>query len=334
VAAATLCYATSSVAASEQNALAPAGIQALRIVQLWNLTLVVCGIVFGLVLLALIVVLMRSTRATRNTPPDLSSLAHPEPRARRAVHLATALSVVALAGLVGADIYTDRALSGLPVADALRVQVIGHQFWWEMRYLDSGGKTDFVTANELHVPVGRPVIIDLKSSDVIHTFWVPNLHGKKDMIPGRDAMIEVRADQVGTYRGQCAEFCGVEHALMAFFLTADTQADYDAWQLARRQPADSVIEGALRPGRDLLFAHACASCHTVRGTAAAGTVGPDLTHLASRPTLAAGTIANNPANLAKWITDPHSIKPGTTMPPTTMTAAQADALVTYLDSLR
>jgi len=155
-------------------------------------------VTFALVLLALIVALWRSSQAARKeavTAPVQDRRDDTGPR--RAVRFATIVSIMALVGLVTADIYTDRALSRLPVADALRIQVIGHQWWWEMRYLDENGNTAFVTANEMHVPVGRPVVIDLKSPDVIHTFWVPNLHGKKDMIPGRDASISLRADQPG-----------------------------------------------------------------------------------------------------------------------------------------
>jgi cytochrome c oxidase subunit 2 len=334
VLAAFLCWGGAVEAADNQNVLIPTGIQSARIVQLWNLTLVVCGVAFALVLLALIFAILKPGRGAPDTPPDMSSDERDEPGPRRAVRLATIASVIALVGLVVADIYTDRALSRLPVSEAVRIQVVGHQWWWEMRYLDDQGSTDFVTANELHVPVGRPVIIDLKSPDVIHTFWVPNLHGKKDMIPGRPSTIELRADQVGAFRGQCAEFCGSEHALMAFFLTADTPADYENWLQRGRQPAAPVPDGRLRQGQELFAHHACASCHTVRGTAAAGTVGPDLTHLATRPTLAAGTVDNTRDHLAKWIINPYSIKPGTAMPATPLSAQELDALVAYLESLQ
>ncbi len=321
-------------AADNQSALAPAGIQAARIVRLWNLTLLVCTVTFALVLLALIVALWRTSRAARDSAAQAPAAPRDEPGPRRAVRIATIASIIALIGLVGADIYTDRALSKLPVSDAVRIQVIGRQWWWEMRYLDARGKTEFVTANELHVPVGRPVVIDLKSPDVIHTFWVPNLHGKKDMIPGRASTIELRADQPGRYRGQCAEFCGSEHALMAFFLTADVPADYERWREQRRQPAAPVADARLREGQTLFVQHACASCHTVAGTQASGTVGPDLTHVASRPTLAAGTLTNTRDNLLQWITNPYAAKPGTAMPATPLSPQDAQALIAYLESLR
>ncbi|RXN92292.1 cytochrome c oxidase subunit II [Achromobacter aloeverae] len=331
-------YAAAAAAADNQSALAPAGIQAARIAHLWNLTLWVCTVTFALVLLALIVALWRSTRNARGArdarPLPATPSVQDDSGPTRAVRIATIVSVLALIGLVTVDIYTDRALSKLPVADAVRIQVVGHQWWWEMRYQDDQGNTEFVTANEMHVPVGRPVIIDLKSPDVIHTFWVPNLHGKKDMIPGRDATLELRADQPGAYRGQCAEFCGSEHALMAFFLTADTPADYEAWRQRRRQPAAPVQDQALQRGQRLFVEHACASCHTVAGTQAAGTVGPDLTHLADRPMLAAGTVANTRDQLLKWISNPYAIKPGTAMPATPLSRQDAESLVSYLESLR
>lgn len=318
-----------------QDVLAPAGIQAARIVHLWNITLLVCGITFALMLLALLAALWRASRAARAGPVTPAPEQASEPGPRLAVRIAMLASVMALTGLIAADIYTDRALSGLPVTQALRIQVVGHQWWWEMRYLDDQGQTAFVTANEMHVPVGRPVVIDLKSPDVIHTFWVPNLHGKKDMIPGRASTIELRADEPGAYRGQCAEFCGSEHALMAFFLTADLPEDYETWYRRRTQPSAPIpADGTLRAGANLFAGHACASCHTIAGTDAKGTVGPDLTHLAARPTLAAGTVTNTRDHLLTWIADPYSVKPGTAMPATPLSPQDAQYLVTYLESLQ
>ncbi|WP_407642532.1 c-type cytochrome [Caballeronia arvi] len=229
---------------------------------------------------------------------------------------------------------TDRALSRLPVDDALRIEMTGYQWWWQARYLGDGNAPGFMLANELHVPIGRPVIISLKAADVIHTFWVPNLHGKKDMIPGRDATIELRADKAGVYRGQCAEFCGYEHALMAFSVTADPPAQYAVWAAQQRQPATSPADNVALHGRDVFMSHDCARCHTVRGTDANGTIGPDLTHLASRQFIAAGTLANNRGNLAGWIVDPRTLKPGTIMPGTRLPPADLQALLVWLETLK
>ena len=153
---------------------------------------------------------------------------------------ASAASASLLAVLLGADILTDRSLSRLPVADALHVEMTAQQWWWEARYLDALGRPQFAVSSELHVPVGRPVIVSLKSTDVIHTFWVPSLHGKKDMLPGRPTQLVMQADQAGTYRGECAEFCGMEHALMAFSVTAEPPQDYARWHAAQRLPPRSL----------------------------------------------------------------------------------------------
>jgi cytochrome c oxidase subunit 2 len=316
------------------DVLAPAGIQASRILDLWHLTLLVCAFVFAAVLIALFVAMTRAPRADGKAAPDLSSLVVRESTPGRAVIIATVASVLGLLGLVLADVLTDRALSRLPVADAVHVEMIGHQWWWETRYRDDDGNPGFVSANELHVPVGRPIIVSLKSADVIHTFWVPNLHGKKDMIPGRDAAIEFRADRAGEYRGQCAEFCGAEHALMAFSVVAQPPAQYEAWAAHQRAPAAEPTDVTVRRGQQLFMTSTCAQCHTVRGTQAAGSIGPDLTHLASRPTLAAGTVLNTPDNLAAWITDPKQLKPATTMPSNRLDPADLKALMAYLDTLK
>jgi cytochrome c oxidase subunit 2 len=321
------------VHAQAQSALAPAGVQAAHILELWHLTLAVCSIVFAAILLACFVALLRAPRADRATPPALRSIEHSEPRLRRPVIVATFVSAVLLAGLVIADVLTDRALSRLPVADAVHVELTGHQWWWEARYLPSDGAPGFTLANELHVPVGRPVVVSLVAADVIHTFWAPNLHGKKDMIPGQKSTISFRADRAGTYRGQCAEFCGAEHALMAFLVVAEPPAAYDAW--AARQRALALAPSGESPmrGQEIFMTGACARCHTISGTSATGRLGPDLSHLASRRTLAAGTLVNDRATLARWIADPGALKPSAMMPPTRLSPSDLDALVAYLGTL-
>ncbi|MDR5883527.1 c-type cytochrome [Caballeronia sp. LZ032] len=317
-----------------QTALFPAGVQAGRILELWHLTLAVCCAVFAAILLACLIAIVRAPRANRATPVDLSSIDRPQPRTRLWVVAATGVSTLLLLGLLLADVMTDRALSRLPVDDALRIEMTGYQWWWQAKYLSDENAPEFTLANELHVPVGRPVIISLKAADVIHTFWVPNLHGKKDMIPGRDATIEFRADKAGVYRGQCAEFCGYEHALMAFSITADPPARYAAWAAQQRQPAAAPVDALALHGRDVFISHDCARCHTVRGTDATGTIGPDLTHLASREFIAAGTLPNNRGNLAGWIVDPRTLKPGTIMPGTRLPPADLQALLVWLETLK
>jgi cytochrome c oxidase subunit II len=317
-----------------QSALAPAGIQASRILDLWHLTLAVCCVVFAAILLACLIAMLRAPRANRATPADVSAVNRPQPRMRVWVTAATGLCALLLFGLVLADVLTDRALSRLPVDNAVRIEMTGYQWWWQARYLSDGAAPGFTLANELHVPVGRPVVVSLKAADVIHTFWVPNLHGKKDMIPGRDATIEFRADKPGVYRGQCAEFCGYEHALMAFSVTADPPAQYETWAARQRAPAGQTSDPVALRGRDVFLSQDCARCHSVRGTPAQGTIGPDLTHVASRQFIAAGTLANNRGNLAGWIVDPRTLKPGTVMPPTRLPPDDLQALLTWMETLK
>jgi cytochrome c oxidase subunit 2 len=327
------------VAQPQQSALQPAGVQAAQIAKLWNLSLIVCGIVFALVLLATLVALVRNTRGIPTRPaaihaPDVSSLTRPELRTQRIVIGASVLSVVVLVGLIVADVLTDRALSKLPVDNPVRIDMVGAQWWWQASYRPDGAQPGFVTANELHVPVGRPVIVSLHAADVIHSFWVPNLHGKKDMLPGIDTTIEFRADRAGTYRGQCAEYCGAEHALMAMLVVAEPPEHYAAWVARQAQPAPQSTDVAALPGRDVFERASCANCHTVRGTSAKGTLGPDLTHLMSRETIAAGVLANTHQNLAAWIRNPDALKPGTLMPAVPLSDADRLALVRWLVTLQ
>ncbi|PTQ97192.1 cytochrome c oxidase subunit 2 [Paraburkholderia sp. GV068] len=335
IAALCCCSATLNARATPaHDALSPAGVQASHIFTLWTLTLTVCSLVFAAVLIALLVAMARAPRVSRDANPDLGPLERPEKRVRRVVGAASIASVVLLFGLLVADIATDRALSRLPVADAVHLEMTGHQWWWEARYADDTRGGGFAVANELHIPVGRPVVISLKADDVIHTFWVPNLHGKKDMIPGRESTIEFRADRAGTYRGQCAEFCGLEHALMAFTVVAEPPAQYDAWLARQRAPAPQPANALQAQGERLFTTGNCAGCHTVRGTSAHGVLGPDLTHVMSRPMLGAGTFENTPANLASWIRAPGSMKPGTTMPASQLSAQDLDALVAWMRTLQ
>ncbi len=321
-------------AGPEQSALHPAGVQAAHILSLWNLTLVICGAVFAAVLLATLVALLRNRRNGD------SPLLAPRPgertaaRTRNAVIAATAASVVLLVGLVIADVMTDRALSKLPVENAVHIEVTGRQWWWQAVYQTDAGQPGFATANELHVPVGRPVIVALKAGDVIHTFWVPNLHGKKDMLPGIQTTIEFRADKPGIYRGQCAEFCGAEHALMVMLVVAQSPEQYAAWRGQQATSASGPSDALAQRGRQIFEQSSCAGCHTVRGSPAQGTLGPDLTHLMSRQTIAAGTLANTPADLLRWIRDPQAVKPGTTMPAVPLAGDDLRAVVAWLGTLQ
>lgn len=214
----------------------------------------------------------------------------------------------------------------------LTLQITAHRWWWEARYLDSSGGPAFTTANEIHVPVGAPVQIELSSADVIHSFWVPKLAGKMDVIPGVKNVTWVQADRAGRYRGQCAEYCGLQHAGMAFQVIAETPVEFAAWRARQLAEAAAAVEPLAAAG-GVLFQARCAGCHTVAGTPAGGIVGPDLTHVASRATLAAGQIPNDAVHLTAWVANPQAIKPGVLMPAVPLAPAQRAAVVRYLQSL-
>lgn len=215
-----------------------------------------------------------------------------------------------------------------PPAEALKVEVVGHQWWWEIRYPDLGVRT----ANELHLPVGRPVSLALTSADVIHSFWVPQLGGKRDLIPGKVNHLVFTVAGPGEYPGQCAEFCGVSHANMRLLVVAQAPAEFEAWAARQKAPPASPT-GTAAEGREVFQASACVACHTVRGVAF-GVVGPDLTHIGGRRTLAAGLLRNTPKEMARWLADPPAVKPGSRMPKLPLTQEQIAALVAYLEGLR
>jgi cytochrome c oxidase subunit II len=221
--------------------------------------------------------------------------------------------------------------------DELRMRVAGNIYWWRVSYLDAAGKEIIADANELHIPVGRPVVIDMVSEDVIHSFWVPKLGGKMDMIPGRTNRLKLQADKAGSYGGQCAEFCGGAHSLMGFVVVAHDSADWQRWLDARRAPpaAAAQINSEVQRGAQLFGEVGCAACHRVAGTAAQGLSGPDLTHVGSRRSLGAGILPNNRGTLVGWIGDSQSIKPNNRMPSyRSLQAAELQALAAYMESLR
>jgi cytochrome c oxidase subunit 2 len=212
----------------------------------------------------------------------------------------------------------------------MTISVIGHQWFWEVRYPGSAA----VTANEIHIPVRTRVNLVARTADVIHSFWVPQLNRKIDMIPGRSNRILLYADKPGRYRGQCAEFCGLQHAHMGMYVFADEPARFRAWLARAGRPAAAPSSPQARQGEQTFVSSQCADCHTIRGTSAQGRIGPDLTHLAGRTTLAALTLANRRTLLADWIRDPQHYKPGVKMPALDLTSAQRQAIVAYLETLR
>jgi cytochrome c oxidase subunit 2 len=224
--------------------------------------------------------------------------------------------------------------------DELRMRVSGNIYWWRVSYLDAAGQETHADANELHIPVGQPVVLDMVSEDVIHSFWVPKLGGKMDMIPGRTNRLKLQADKAGVYGGQCAEFCGGAHSLMGFVVVAHEPADWQRWRdarLARQrpQPAPEPVNDEVRRGRQLFGDAGCAACHRIAGTAAQGLSGPDLTHVGSRQSLGAGILPNTRGTLIGWIGDSQSIKPNNRMPAyRSLQAAELNALAAYMESLK
>lgn len=238
---------------------------------------------------------------------------------------------IILVALVVLTLITGQSLAVSNTPTALTIEVTGRQFWWEVRYPERG----VVTANEIYIPVGQPVRLAIASEDVIHSVWVPELNGKTDMTPGRTTAMWLQADRPGTYRGICAEFCGVQHANMFFRVVAVPPEQFAAWLDERARAAPSPAAPATRRGQEVFFEAGCASCHAIEGVnSLAVPAGPDLTHFAARPELSAMLRENNRENLAIWIVSPQALKPGNKMPPTPLGQEDLDALVAYLFSLR
>lgn len=248
--------------------------------------------------------------------------------------------VVVLTGLLVYGLTTTARVADVPKPGEMRVRLTGEMWWWRVAYLDGQGREIVQDANEVHIPAGHPVVFELESADVIHSFWVPRLGGKTDMIPGRRNFMRLQADAPGTYGGQCAEYCGGPHALMGLVVVAHAPDDYAAW-LARQSRPAAVVPSDQGPlalidqGRNVFAASGCAACHTIRGTEANGLAGPDLTHVGSRQTLGAGILPNNQGTMAGWISDSQSLKPGNRMPSYAVLSGQdVRAVAAYLESLK
>lgn len=240
-------------------------------------------------------------------------------------------AVVLTALLVWGLWLTSDLQAGAPKPGEMRVRVTGEMWWWRVAYLDDRGRTVIQDANELHVPAGQTVLLELDSADVIHSFWVPRLSGKMDMIPGRTNRLRIQADKPGTYGGQCAEYCGGPHALMGFVVIAHSPENFARWRAARLVPP----RPAANRGAELFLTSGCAACHNIRGTPANGIAGPDLTHVGARRTLGAGILPNNRGTLAGWIADSQTIKPGNRMPNyKQLSPDELNALAAYMESLK
>ncbi|HEY0406829.1 MAG TPA: cytochrome c oxidase subunit II [Pyrinomonadaceae bacterium] len=314
----------------------PAGPQAGSINGLWWLMFYVCSAVFVLISLAVLLAIFRRRKGDERATdaPQIS----PEPeRERRMARVVTGALVVTLGILfvfLLDSFWTGRAVYQQPAAQALSIKVTGHQWWWEIEYDGEPASNIVYTANEIHIPVGQPVKLRLTADDVIHSFWVPNLSGKKDLIPGHEMVLTFQADRAGEFRGQCAEFCGYQHAHMAFVIIAEPPEKFYEWMNQQRASSVQPAGDEERRGQQVFIASPCVMCHTIRGTDAGGRVAPDLTHLMSRRTIAAGTLPNTRGHLGGWITNSQEIKPGNHMPPVPLEAADLQSLLAYLESLK
>lgn len=306
--------------AGAQSALDPVGPHAAAVAQLSWVMFVGAGLIFLLVMALL-----------------AYSLAAGEGRRRladRRVVIAggIAFPLVVLSALLVYGLSLAREIVAVPTETALPVHVVGEQFWWRVRY--DTGATPIESANEIHVPVGRPVKFSLATADVIHSFWIPKLGGKLDMIPGQVNTLVLQADRAGIYRGQCTEYCGAAHALMAFEVIAHPAPEFETWLAAQRRGAREPVDPFLERGRELFLASGCGACHAVRGTPARGRLGPDLTHVGSRRTIGAGMFPNHKGTLAGWIASSQHLKPNNRMPNFDgFTGEELRAVASYLESL-
>jgi cytochrome c oxidase subunit II len=314
-----------------------AGPHAASIGWLMWLFFAVTASVFVVVLGFLGFALWRGTRHAEIEPEPITLSPATESRLATFVAVGVGLTVIILTVLVGASYATDKRLISFESKPSLEIELTGHQWWWEIRYLNEHEPSkQFTTANELHLPVGKAVKLTLKSNDVIHSVWIPNLAGKRDIIPGRDNSLTIQADRDGVWHGRCAEFCGYQHAFMALTVVADAPERFESWQEAQRQSSVQPQSDEQKRGQEIFTTGPCALCHVIRGTEAAGhsSYAPELTHLKSRTTIGAGAAPNTKGHLGGWIIDPHGLKPGVHMPVNLQNAADFQALLAYLEILK
>jgi len=314
-----------------QNSLAPKSHQARDIASLWWWMFGISC--FGVALIASLLLLAWIRRGRRGIGSDREGV-KPGEKASTAIvlGLGVAMPMALIISLFFiSDIFVMRTTQS-PAASQTKmtIRVIGHEWYWEVRYPG----TRAVTANEIHIPARTPILLQATTGDVIHSFWVPELNRKIDTIPERVNTILLYADKPGQYRGQCAEYCGLQHTHMSMVVDAQPPAQFRAWLANEARPARAPAGGLAARGERVFTSGACSSCHAIRGTSASGFVGPDLTHLASRQTLGALTVRNTPNDLADWITNSQHAKPGNQMPDIQLPPSQLHALVAYLDSLK
>ena len=313
---------TCTACSGRHNALDPAGPYSAAIADLWWIFFGVCAVIWVLVVAFLLIATFRRERSSSER-----SLAI-------AVGSAIGVTVIILFVFLFLSTSTGNTLMTMAPRQPLMIHVTGQQWWWSVEYNDPIPVRQFTSANEIYIPVGRPVQLVLQSRDVIHSFWIPNLHGKRDLIPGHTSSFVIQADRAGTYEGQCAEFCGHQHAKMRLSLTAIPEAEFVKWMDSQRRAAKPPSTPLELRGQQVFLSSTCVTCHAISGTPAKGRFAPDLTHVGSRRMLAANSVPNAIGHMAGWIVDPQGIKPGNYMPPNPLPSDDLEALLAYLRSLK
>jgi cytochrome c oxidase subunit 2 len=326
------CSAVPLIQAHTPSALNPSGPAAARISELWWVMLGLGTAVWVLVVVLLVAALLRKRRGTSITTPDSASV---DTGRNWTILGGLVLPLLVIGTVFGYSIYTLAAVENPYQKPDVNIRVVGRRWWWEVQYVDKG----ITTANEIHIPIGKTVELQLESADVIHSFWVPELHGKMDLIPTRINTLTIQADKPGIYRGQCAEFCGLQHAHMGLMVIAQSKEDYDKWVDAQQKPAAAPTDPTAVQGQQVFMSAGCVFCHTVRGLddksidRSSVDLGPDLTHLRSRSTIAGASLADNRGNLAGWIIDAQHVKPGSLMPNMYIDSQDLQNLLAYLETL-
>lgn len=301
---------------------------------LFVIFLIICAIMYALVIGFLIAGILRRRRGGEANVMESGRHHQSDPRLHIGLIGWAALISTGLVALSIASFVADRSMARAATGEKLSITLTGKQWWWDVQYNSADPSKTLRSANELHLPVGVPTRIILRSNDVIHSLWVPSLAGKQDLIPGREIDITIVPKKVGIYRGQCAEFCGVQHAHMALVVQVEPYEDFVKWWEGQLRPASPPATPLAQAGYEYVTRRECSSCHNISGTPASGRLGPDLTHLASRRSLAAGTLPMNKGNLYGWVADPQSIKPGNHMPTVGLEPSELHAVVAYLETLK
>jgi len=315
------------------STLNPQGPGAAHLAELWWVMFALGTATFVIVVALMFAALLRRRRGTSETVPDSSG---GDTGRNWPIWGGIIFPLVVIGFTFGYTIYTQTKIDKSSEEAAVKIQLTGRRWWWEVKYPDQG----ITTANEIHVPVGSLVDIELQSADVIHSFWVPELHGKMDAVPTRINHLMLQGNEVGVYRGECAEYCGLQHAHMGFIVVVQSQEDFQAWLSAQQQSAATPADSLATQGQQVFIDRGCIFCHTVRGLQdkdidrSAVDLGPDLTHLSSRLTIASGSLTQNRGNLAGWILDTQHVKPGNLMPNMYMNSDELQALLAYLEGLK